>query len=72
MAEKKTRLAVLLSGGGTTFQFIQDRITEGALDAETVVVIGSRADAFGLERAKKPSDTAGKLQVKRWPFTLMM
>jgi phosphoribosylglycinamide formyltransferase-1 len=52
-AANKIRLAVLLSGGGTTFQYIQDRIEEGALDARTVVVVGSREDAFGLERAKK-------------------
>ncbi len=53
MAANKIRLAVLLSGGGTTFQYIQDRIEEGRLDAKTVAVISSRADAFGLERAKK-------------------
>lgn len=50
--KKKIRLAVLLSGGGTTYQFIQDRIDAGALDAETVVVVSSREDAFGLERAR--------------------
>jgi len=53
MERDKTRLAVLLSGGGTTFQYIQDRIEEGKINAETVVVISSRADAFGLERARK-------------------
>lgn len=53
MSEKKIRLAVLLSGSGTTFQYIQDRIDEGKIDAETVVVIGSRKDAYGLERAGK-------------------
>jgi phosphoribosylglycinamide formyltransferase 1 len=53
MAEKKIRLAVLLSGGGTTFQYIQDRIEEGKISAETVVVVSSREGAFGLERAKR-------------------
>jgi len=49
----KIQLAVLISGGGTTFQYIQDRIEEGKLDARTAVVVSSRADAGGLERAKK-------------------
>jgi len=51
MAEK-INLAVLLSGGGTTLQNIIDRIEAGNLDANVSVVISSRADAYGLERAK--------------------
>jgi formyltetrahydrofolate-dependent phosphoribosylglycinamide formyltransferase len=47
------RLAVLLSGSGTTLQNLLDRIAAGSLDAEVVVVIGSRADAFGLDRARQ-------------------
>ncbi len=45
-------LAVLLSGTGRTLQNIFDKIDESALDARVEVVIGSRAGAFGLERAK--------------------
>ena len=52
MGERKIRMAVLLSGSGTTFQYIQDRIEEGKLDAETMVVVSSREDAYGLERAR--------------------
>jgi phosphoribosylglycinamide formyltransferase 1 len=47
------RLAVLLSGGGTTLQNLVDRIGAGRLEAQIVQVISSRADAFGVERAKK-------------------
>lgn len=47
------RLAVLLSGGGTTLQNLLDRIADGGLDAQVVQVVSSRADAFGLERARK-------------------
>ncbi len=47
------KLAVLLSGGGTTLQNFLDRIDAGELDAEVVAVGTSRKDAFGLERAKK-------------------
>jgi len=53
MAEEKTRIAVLLSGSGTTFQYIQDRIEQGEINAETVVVVSSRDNAYGLERARK-------------------
>ena len=47
------KIAVLLSGGGRTLQNIIDHIKEGKLTAEVVVVIGSRPDAYGLERARK-------------------
>jgi phosphoribosylglycinamide formyltransferase-1 len=47
------RLAVLISGGGTTLQNFLDHIADGLLDAKVVHVISSRADAFGLERARK-------------------
>jgi formyltetrahydrofolate-dependent phosphoribosylglycinamide formyltransferase len=46
------RLAVLLSGGGTTLQNILDRIAAGHVDARVSVVVSSRADAYGLERAR--------------------
>ena len=46
------RLAVLLSGGGTTLQNLIDRIADGSLSAEIAVVIASRADAGGIERAR--------------------
>lgn len=47
------RLAVLLSGGGTTLQNFLDHIQAGRLRAEVVLVGASRADAFGLERARR-------------------
>jgi phosphoribosylglycinamide formyltransferase 1 len=46
------RLAVLISGGGTTLQNFIDRIRDGALDAEVAAVISSSPTAYGLERAK--------------------
>lgn len=49
----KTRLGVLISGSGTNLQAIIDRSAAGELDAEVVCVISNRADAFGLERARK-------------------
>jgi phosphoribosylglycinamide formyltransferase 1 len=46
------RLAVLLSGGGTTLQNLIDHIEAGKLSASIVVVISSHPDAYGLVRAK--------------------
>lgn len=51
--ERPARLAVLVSGGGTTLQNFIDRIAAGSLRAEIAVVIASRADAYGLERARR-------------------
>jgi phosphoribosylglycinamide formyltransferase-1 len=43
----------LLSGSGTTLENLFVKRDEGAFSAEIVAVLGSRADAFGLERARK-------------------
>jgi formyltetrahydrofolate-dependent phosphoribosylglycinamide formyltransferase len=47
------RLAVLVSGGGTTLQNLLDRTADGRLAARVACVVSSRADAFGLERARR-------------------
>ena len=51
--KRPVRLAVLLSGSGTTLQNFLDHIADRSLPAEVVVVIASRADAYGLERARQ-------------------
>lgn len=47
------KIAVLLSGNGTTLQNLIDKTASAMIDAEIVCVISSRADAYGLERARK-------------------
>jgi len=47
------RLAVLISGDGTTLQNLLDRCANGRLPAQIVLVVANRADAFGLERARR-------------------
>lgn len=42
----------MLSGGGTTMQNILEKIDEGSLNAEIVLVISSKEGVKGLERAK--------------------
>ena len=46
------KIGVLISGGGTNLQAIIDEIAAGALDVEIVLVLSSRPDAFGLQRAE--------------------
>ena len=47
-----TRVGVLLSGRGSNFQAIADRVAAGDVPAEIAVVIANRADAGGLEAAR--------------------
>lgn len=49
---KPIRLAVLISGGGRTMLNIAQEIGLGRLPAEIGLVIASRADAAGIERAR--------------------
>jgi formyltetrahydrofolate-dependent phosphoribosylglycinamide formyltransferase len=51
MPSTPINLAVLVSGSGTTLQNLIDRIGDRTLDAKIAVVIGSRADLVGLQRA---------------------
>ena len=51
MTQPPIRLAVLVSGGGTTLQNLIDRIADGRLTAEIAVVIAGCRDAFALQRA---------------------
>jgi formyltetrahydrofolate-dependent phosphoribosylglycinamide formyltransferase len=50
---KPIRLAVLLSGGGTTLENIFEHIETRDLPAEVALVVSSKPDAFGLERARR-------------------
>jgi formyltetrahydrofolate-dependent phosphoribosylglycinamide formyltransferase len=47
------RIAVLLSGAGTSLENLLAQIEAGRVDAEVVVVIASKPRAGGLERARR-------------------
>ena len=47
------KLGILLSGRGSNFEAIAEAIAAGRLKAEIAVVISNRADAPGLESAKR-------------------
>ncbi len=49
---KKLRVGVLASGNGTDLQSIIDASEDGLIDADVVVVVSDRKDAFALKRAK--------------------
>lgn len=54
MLKEKTRIAVLVSGGGTNLQALIDAEKSGKIKSgEIVLVVSSSPDAFALERAKK-------------------
>ncbi|MEX2204991.1 MAG: phosphoribosylglycinamide formyltransferase [Myxococcota bacterium] len=47
------RIAVLLSGGGTTLENLFVERAQGRLDVDVTAVISSKPEAYGLERARK-------------------
>jgi len=47
------RLVVMVSGGGSNLQAVMDAVKNKKINGEIVGVIASRADAYGLVRAKK-------------------
>jgi phosphoribosylglycinamide formyltransferase 1 len=53
MAEKK-RIGILLSGRGTNFEAIADSVAAGRIsNAEIAIVISNRAEALGIESARR-------------------
>jgi formyltetrahydrofolate-dependent phosphoribosylglycinamide formyltransferase len=56
------RLAVLLSGGGTTLQNLLNHLADGRLAAQIRLVVSSHADAFGLVRAEQAGVPATVVQ----------
>lgn len=63
----KLRLAVLLSGSGTTLQNIIDHCEAETLDATVSCVIASRASAYGLVRAENYGIPSRAITGKDYP-----
>ena len=53
MERDPIRLAILLSGTGRTLLNLHERIVDGSLNARIHVVVSSRANALGMEHAKR-------------------
>lgn len=52
-SQNPLKIGVLISGSGSNLQAIIDRIAKDSLNAKIVLVVSSRPDAYGLERASK-------------------
>ena len=65
MNEKKARIAVLVSGGGTNLQAILDAAARGEIpDGEVALVISDRAGAYALTRAENAGIPALEINKK--------
>ena len=63
--DKKARIAVLVSGGGTNLQAILDASARGEIpDGEIAIVISDRSGAYALERAEKAGIPALEINKK--------
>jgi phosphoribosylglycinamide formyltransferase-1 len=68
MAENPTvKLGVLISGTGSNLQAIIDAILRGDLKAEIRLVISNRADAQGLERARRHGIETAVIDHRKFP-----
>lgn len=47
------KIGILISGSGTNLQSIIDNVEKGKIDGKVTVVISNKADAYGLERARR-------------------
>lgn len=64
-ARRPLRVAVLLSGSGTSLENLCEHIDDGRVPAEVAVVIASRESAYGLERARRRGIPAVAVSRKR-------
>lgn len=60
-------IAVLLSGGGTTLQNLVDRVAAGTLPVRIVQVVSNRADAVGVDRARRAGLPVDVIPRKEFP-----
>jgi formyltetrahydrofolate-dependent phosphoribosylglycinamide formyltransferase len=67
LGERHPRIAVLLSGSGTSLENLLERIDEGNVPGEVCVVVASKANAFGLERARRREIPALAVSRKEHP-----
>jgi len=61
------RIAVLLSGSGTSLENLLEHIDSGAVPGNVEVVIASKEKAFGLERARRRGIPAVAVVRKQYP-----
>ncbi|MFH1783500.1 MAG: phosphoribosylglycinamide formyltransferase [bacterium] len=62
----KTKIGVLVSGGGTNLQALIDAQEQDMIQGVIVVVISNKSEAFALERAKKHNIKTVYMDSKRY------
>ncbi len=67
MSNRPVKLGVLISGSGSNLQAIINKCEAGELPAQVAVVISSRSDAYGLERAKSCNIPAIYIAREKFP-----
>jgi phosphoribosylglycinamide formyltransferase-1 len=67
MTSPTLRIAVLLSGSGTSLENLLEHIDSGAVPGRVEVVIASKKKAFGLERARRRGIPAFAVERKQYP-----
>ena len=65
--DSAVNLGVLISGHGSNLQAIIDAINGRDLAAQIKIVISNRADAFGLERARRRGIESTVIEHRRFP-----
>lgn len=65
--DSKAKIAVFVSGGGSNLQSLIDASEDGRLSGEIVLVISSRDNAYGLERAFNAGIDTFVYKVKNYP-----
>ena len=66
MDKHRPRVAVFISGGGTNLQALIDASKSGKLSAEVALVVSSRRDAHGLERATRENIESFVFKMKQY------
>jgi phosphoribosylglycinamide formyltransferase-1 len=67
LKERRVRIAVLLSGSGTSLENLLERIDAGSVPGRVCVVVASKSNAFGLERARRRGIPAIAVPKKEFP-----
>jgi len=67
LPERRLRIAVLLSGSGTSLENLLEQIDAGTVPGRVCVVVSSKASAFGLERARRRGIPSVAVPRKEYP-----
>lgn len=63
----RLKVGVLLSGGGTNLQALIDACADPAFPSEIALVVSNKADAFGLERARRAGIATAVIDHRPFP-----